>query len=89
MQRDRLPNNRGPFRRDAFAREELFRRVRAHDLEATRWGAEPLGQAEIVQDSAKKEEFFIEADPLRSGGEGPKNKGSENMLIILMRGFPS
>src|SRR5271155_365978 len=87
MQRDRLPNNHAPLRRDAFAQEELFRRVRAHDLEATRRGAEPLGQAEIVQDSAKKEEFFIEHDALRSGGKGPENEGSENMLTYRRVAF--
>src|SRR5271169_452232 len=87
MQRDRLPNNRAPLRRDAFAQEEPFRRVRAHDLEATRRGAEPLGQAEIVQDSAKKEEFFIEPYALRSGGKGPENEGSENMLIYRRVAF--
>ena len=57
------------------------------DLEATRRGAEPLGQAEIVQDSAEKEEFFIEPDALRSGGKGPENEGSENMLIYRCVAF--
>jgi hypothetical protein len=81
MQRDRLPNNRVPLRRNAFAQEELLRRVRTHDLKATRPSAEPLGQAEIVQDSAKKEEFFIEAAPFRSGGKAAENKGSQDMFI--------
>src|SRR5271170_4497008 len=70
-----------PSARRSCAQEELFRRVRAHDLEATRRGAEPLGQAEIVQGSSKKEEFFIETDPFRPSGEAAENKGSKDMFI--------
>src|SRR5271170_2320307 len=81
MQRDRLPNNGAPLRRDAFAQEEPFRRVCAHDLEATRRGAEPLGQAEIVQSSSRKEEFFIQTDPFRPGGKAAENKGSQDMFM--------
>jgi hypothetical protein len=58
-----------------------FSAASAPDLEATRRGAEPLGQAEIVQGSSKKEEFFIETDPFRPGGKAAENKGSQDMFI--------
>jgi hypothetical protein len=49
---------------------------------ARRWAPKMTGgQAEIMQDGAKKEEFFIEPNALRSRGKGPENEGSENMLI--------
>src|SRR5271155_5172289 len=87
MQRNRLPNDGAPLGRHAFPREELLRRVRAYNLEATRRGAETLGQAEIVQDRAEKEEFFIELDALRSRGKGAEHVGPENMLIYRCMAF--
>ena len=52
MQRDRLPDSSPPLRRDAFSQEELFRRVRAHDLKATRRDAEKSYLADCLQSAS-------------------------------------